>query len=161
MTPLEFLAAVLPAPGTGMYCVAELSSNKKEHQYEETLEDLQAPITAWHSADKDVYFALSTFSVAGKRTADNARFIRSLFIDMDGYASKKDAATALSSFLDKTGLAALGSPYIVGSGGGLHVYWPFEEAVDIVSWKPLAENFKRLCKPVSYTHLTLPTKRIV
>jgi hypothetical protein len=146
MTPLEFLAAVLPAPGTGMYCVAELSSNKKEHQYEETLEDLQAPVEAWHSADKDVYFALSTFAVAGKRTADNARFIRSLFIDMDGYASKKDAATALSSFLDKTGLAALGSPYIVGSGGGLHVYWPFEEAVDIVSWKPLAENFKRLCK---------------
>jgi hypothetical protein len=145
MTPLEFLAAVLPAPGNGMYCVAELSSNK-EHQYEETLEDLQAPINAWHSADKDVYFALSTFAEAGKRTADNARFIRALFIDMDGYASKKDAATSLGAFLEKTGMAALGSPYIVGSGGGLHVYWPFEEAVDIVSWKPLAENFKRLCK---------------
>jgi hypothetical protein len=146
MTPLEFLAAVLPAPGTGTYCVAELSSNKKEHQYEETLEDLQAPVDAWHAADKDVYFALSTFAVAGKRTADNARFIRSLFIDMDGYASKKDAATALGAFLEKTGMAALGNPYIVGSGGGLHVYWPFEEAVDIVSWKPVAENFKRLCK---------------
>jgi len=146
MTPLEFLAAVLPAPGTGTYCVAELSSNKKEHQYEETLEDLQAPVDAWHAADKDVYFALSTFAVAGKRTADNARFIRSLFIDMDGYASKKDAATALGAFLEKTGLAELGNPYIVGSGGGLHVYWPFEEAVDIVSWKPMAENFKRLCK---------------
>jgi len=149
MTPLEFLAAVLPAPSTGMYCVAELSSIRKEHQYEESLEDLQAPIEAWHAADKDVYFALSTFAVAGKRTADNARFIRSLFIDMDGYASKKDAATALGAFLEKTGMAALGNPYIVGSGGGLHVYWPFEEAVDIVSWKPVAENFKRLCKQES------------
>lgn len=149
MTPLEFLAAVLPAPSTGMYCVAELSSYKKEHQYEETLEDLQAPVEAWHDADKDVYFALSTFEVAGKRTADNARFIRSLFIDMDGYASKKDAATALGAFLEKTGMSELGSPYIVGSGGGLHVYWPFEEAVDIVSWKPVAENFKRLCKQES------------
>jgi hypothetical protein len=149
MTPLEFLAAVLPAPSTGMYCVAELSSIKKEHQYEESLEDLQAPIDAWHAADKDVYFALSTFAVAGKRTADNARFIRSLFIDMDGYASKKDAATALGAFLEKTGMSELGSPYIVGSGGGLHVYWPFEEAVDIVSWKPMAENFKRLCKQES------------
>ena len=146
MTPLEFLAAVLPAPGTGMYCVAELSSNKKEHQYEETLDALQAPIDAWHEADKDVYFALSTFAEAGKRTADNAQAIRALFIDMDGYASKKDAAAALGIFLEKTGMADLGSPYIVGSGGGLHVYWPFEEAVDIVSWKPVAENFKRLCK---------------
>jgi hypothetical protein len=149
MTPLEFLAAVLPVPGNGMYCVAELSSIKKEHQYEEILEDLQAPVEAWHAADKDVYFALSTFAVAGKRTADNARFIRSLFIDMDGYATKKDAATALGAFLEKTGMAELGNPYIVGSGGGLHVYWPFEEAVDIVSWKPMAENFKRLCKQES------------
>jgi hypothetical protein len=149
MTPLEFLAAVLPAPSTGTYCVAELSSIKKEHQYEESLEDLQAPIEAWHAADKDVYFALSTFAVAGKRTADHARFIRSLFIDMDGYATKKDAATALGAFLEKTGMAELGNPYIVGSGGGLHVYWPFEEAVDIVSWKPMAENFKRLCKQES------------
>ena len=146
MTPLEFLAAVLPAPGNGMYCVAELSSIKKEHQYEETIQDLHAPVEAWHSSDKDVYFALSTFAEAGKRTADNARFIRALFIDMDGYASKKDAATSLGAFLEKTGMAALGNPYIVGSGGGLHVYWPFEEAVDITTWKPLAENFKRLCK---------------
>lgn len=149
MTPLEFLAAVLPAPGNGMYCVAELSSIKKEHQYEETLQDLQAPVEAWHASDKDVYFALSTFATAGKRTADNAQVIRSLFIDMDGYASKKDAATALGAFLEKTGMAELGSPYIVGSGGGLHVYWPFKEAVDIVSWKPMAENFKRLCKQES------------
>jgi hypothetical protein len=146
MTPLEFLAAVLPAPGNGVYCVAELSSIKKEHQYEETIQDLHAPVEAWHSSDKDVYFALSTFAEAGKRTADNARFIRALFIDMDGYASKKDAATSLGAFLEKTGMAALGNPYIVGSGGGLHVYWPFEEAVDITTWKPLAENFKRLCK---------------
>jgi hypothetical protein len=149
MTPLEFLAAVLPAPGNGMYCVAELSSIKKEHQYEETIQDLQAPVEAWHAADKDVYFALSTFAAAGKRTADNAQVIRSLFIDMDGYATKKDAATALGAFLEKTGMAELGNPYIVGSGGGLHVYWPFEEAVDIVTWKPMAENFKRLCKQES------------
>ena len=146
MTPLEFLAAVLPEPSTGTYCVAELSSNKKEHQYDASIEDLHAPVTAWHAADKDVYFALSTFAEAGKRTADNARAIRSLFIDMDGYASKKDAAAALGSFLEKTGMSTLGNPFIVGSGGGLHVYWPFSKSVDIVSWKPVAENFKRLCR---------------
>jgi hypothetical protein len=146
MTPLDFLSAVLPAPGTGVYCVAELSSPKKDHQYEETIEALEAPIDAWHAAKRDVYFALSVFAEEGKRTADNARFIKALFIDMDGYESKKEAAQALTAFLEATGMDVLGSPYIVGSGGGLHVYWPFEEAVDIVSWKPVAENFKRLCK---------------
>ena len=31
MTPLEFLAVVLPSPNHGRYCVAELSTKKKEH----------------------------------------------------------------------------------------------------------------------------------
>ena len=54
-----------------------------------------------------------------------------MFIDMDGYASKKDAAQALNAFLEKTGLDALGTPYVVASGGGLHCYWPLHEAVPI------------------------------
>jgi hypothetical protein len=89
---------------------------------------------------------LSTFEQSGKRTADNARHIRSLFIDMDGYETKKAAALALDGFLAKTGIDLLGSPYIVNSGGGLHCYWPFTEDVSVDEWKPVAENFKRLCK---------------
>ena len=146
MTPLEFLTAVLPPTGHGVYCVAELSSNKKEHQFEENLADVLPPVAAWHAASQDTYFALASFEEAGKRTAANARFVRSLFIDMDGYETKKAAYAALSEFMDEIGMSALGNPYIVGSGGGLHVYWPFHEAVDITTWKPLAENFKRLCK---------------
>lgn len=146
MTPLEFLTAVLPPTGHGMYCVAELSSNKKEHQFEENLADVFPPVSAWHAASQDTYFSLATFAEAGKRTAANAQFVRSLFIDMDGYETKKAAYAALAGFMEEIGMSALGSPYIVGSGGGLHVYWPFHEAVDIVTWKPMAENFKRLCK---------------
>ncbi len=146
MTPLEFLAAVLPSPGNGFYCAAELSTKKKEHTYAQTIEELEPLITKWHGASRDVYFALSTFAEAGKRTADNAQFIKALFIDMDGYESKKAAALALNAFLEKTGLDVLGTPWIVGSGGGLHCYWPLDKESDIVSWKPVAENFKRLCK---------------
>jgi hypothetical protein len=146
MTPLEFLTAVLPPTGHGVYCVAELSSNKKEHQFEEHLENVLPPVSAWHAASQDTYFALASFEEDGKRTAANAKFIRSLFIDMDGYENKKAAYAALSEFMDEIGMSALGNPYIVGSGGGLHVYWPFHEAVDITTWKPMAENFKRLCK---------------
>ena len=145
MTPLEFLAVVLPSPDNGLYCAAELTTKKKEHNFVEHLEELPAAIAKWGD-NKDIYFALSTFENKGKRTADNARFIRSLFIDMDGYETKKAAATSLNDFLVKTGLDLLGTPYIVDSGGGLHCYWPFTQDVAVEDWKPVAENLKRLCK---------------
>ena len=146
MTPLEFLAVVLPSPATGLYCAAELSTKKKEHLYVENLEDIYPSVTNWVDDRKNAFIALSTFENAGKRTAENARFIKSLFIDMDGYASKKQAALALGAFLADTGLDALGAPWIVGSGGGLHCYWPFTQDIEVAIWKPMAENFKRLCK---------------
>ena len=145
MTPLEFLAVVLPPPEFGRYCVAELTRTK-EHVFVDALDQTTAPIKGWHDSKLDVYFALATFGKEDNRQATNARFVKSLFIDMDGYASKKDAALALNAFLEKTGLDALGTPYVVGSGGGLHCYWPLLTAVPIDSWKPVAENFKRLCK---------------
>jgi hypothetical protein len=144
MTPLEFLAVVLPPPEFGRYCVAELT--KKEHVFTAALDTTPAHIKRWHDSKLDIYFALATFGEEDNRQAVNARYVKSLFIDMDGYASKKDAAQALSAFLNKTGMDALGTPYVVGSGGGLHCYWPLTESVPIDSWKPVAENFKRLCK---------------
>lgn len=145
MTPLEFLAVVLPSPDNGLYCTAELTTKKKEHNFVERLEELPASITKWGD-NKDIYFALSTFQNKGKRTAENARFIRSLFIDMDGYDTKKAAAVSLNDFMVKTGLDLLGAPYIVDSGGGLHCYWPFTKDIAVEDWKPVAENLKRLCK---------------
>ena len=146
MTPLEFLAVVLPSPDNGLYCAAELTTKKKEHTFVQKIEEIEPTVGKWVTQHKDIYFALSTFENAGKRTAENARFIRSLFIDMDGYDTKKEAALALDGFLAKTGIDLLGSPYIVSSGGGLHCYWPFTEDVAVDEWKPVAENFKRLCK---------------
>jgi len=145
MTPLEFLAVVLPSPDNGLYCAAELTTKKKEHNFVEHLEELPAAIAKWGD-NKDIYFALSTFQNKGKRTAENARFIRSLFIDMDGYDTKKQAAISLNDFMVKTGLDLLGTPYVVDSGGGLHCYWPFTQDVAVEDWKPVAENLKRLCK---------------
>lgn len=145
MNPLEFLAVVLPSPDNGLYCAAELTTKKKEHNFVEHLEELSATVAKWGDK-KDIYFALSTFQNKGKRTAENARFIRSLFIDMDGYDTKKAAAMSLNDFMVKTGLDLLGTPYIVDSGGGLHCYWPFTQDVAVEDWKPVAENLKRLCK---------------
>lgn len=146
MEPLEFLAAVLPSPGHGYYCTTELSSKKKQHAFVERIEETAPYTQAWLKDKRDIYFALATYEEKGKRTADNAEYLRSMFIDMDGYESKKAAAQALGSFLEETGLDALGTPWIVASGGGLHCYWSLTHAVPVGMWKPAAERFKRLCK---------------
>lgn len=146
MKPLEFLAEVLPSPGHGKYCAVELTSKTKKHVYVDVLSDLKPTIKQWLEEDKDVYFALSVFDNAKKRKADNALAIKALFIDMDGYASKKEAVTKLSAFLQATGLDAFGTPHVVASGGGVHVYWPLTQETDLTTWKPIAENFKRLCR---------------
>ena len=144
MTPLEFLAVVLPSPGTGYYCAVELTK-KREHAFVEKLEDLLPYVDRWNKADYNIFFALSTFAKAGKRTAENTLKIKAFFIDMDGYESKKAAALALDAFMEKVGLSELGKPWIVSSGGGIHCYWPLTEELPTDVWKPVAENLKRLC----------------
>jgi len=144
MTPLEFLAVVLPSPGTGYYCAVELT-RKNEHAFVEKLEDLLPHVDRWNKADYNIFFALSTFAKVGKRTAENTLKIKAFFIDMDGYESKKAAALALDAFMEKVGLSELGKPWIVSSGGGLHCYWPLTEELPTDVWKPVADNLKRLC----------------
>jgi len=152
MKPLEFLADVLPSPGHGLYCVCELSSRKKEHVFIDSIDEALPHVKQWVASHRDIYFALATFDTSvrertkDRRTSANARFVKSFFIDMDGYESKKNAALALASFLNKTGLESFGTPHVVSSGGGLHCYWPLTETVDVTTWKPIAENFKRLCR---------------
>lgn len=146
MSPHEFLAAVLPPPGFGYYCAAELSSKRKQHVFTETLEEIETHAAQWLQAKRDVYFALATFNEPDNREANNAEYLRSMFIDMDGYESKQAAAGALQTFLEDTGLDSFGTPWIVASGGGLHCYWSFTRPVPVGLWKPSAERFKRLCK---------------
>jgi len=151
MSPHEFLAAVLPPPGFGYYCTAELSSKRKQHVFTETLEEIETQSQSWLQQNRDVYFALATFNEPNNREASNAEYLRSLFIDMDGYANKRAAAEALGAFLESTGLDAFGTPWIVASGGGLHCYWAFIKPVPVGLWKPVAERFKRLCRQQGLT----------
>jgi hypothetical protein len=148
MTSQEFLATVLPT--SGLYCAVEISTAKKEHVFVNTIEELYTASLQFDEKKYNTFYALATFD-GKKRLADNAVKIKSLFLDIDcgegkDYANKADAARALDQFLIGTGLDLVGNPWIVSSGGGLHVYFPFAEEVDIATWKPVAENLKRLCK---------------
>lgn len=163
MSPLDFLAVVLPSAGQGHYCVAELTTRKRTHVFKDTLEGLQQTVDRFIERGLDTYFALASFTDPDDgRTAGNAGFMRSLFIDIDcnhpkdipndeghikpkAYPSAKDAVQALGLFLETTGLDALGQPWLVSSGGGVHAYWPLDEDIEVDAWKPVAENFKSLC----------------
>ena len=149
MQPLEFLAAVLPS--SGVYCAAEFTSPKKEHVFVNNLQEILDAGQKFVDTNKDAYFALSSFKEAGSRTAENARLVKSLYMDLDlggekAYADKKEAIAAFENFMSTTGMDELGQPFVISSGGGFHVYWPLDEEVEIAQWKPMAENFKRLCR---------------
>ena len=149
MTSQEFLATVLPT--SGLYCAVEISTAKKEHVFVNMIEELYSTAIRFDEKKYNTFYALATFNDEKKRLADNAVKIKSLFLDIDcgagkDYATKKDAADALNKFLIGTGLDLIGNPWIVSSGGGLHVYFPFKEEISISTWKPVAENLKRLCK---------------
>jgi hypothetical protein len=149
MTSQEFLATVLPS--SGVYCTAEISTAKREHVFVNTIDELYNAAMAFDGKGYNTFFALASFDDKKKRTADSALKMRSLFLDIDcgvgkNYENKGQAATALDLFLGDTDLNTLGTPFIISSGGGLHVYFPFEEEVDVAVWKPVAENLKRLAK---------------
>jgi len=148
MKPLEFIAAVVPS--AGVLCLAEFSSNKKQHIYVNKVEDLEPVIKQFNDDKYDTYFALASFVKAGARTTENALYLRSAFMDIDcgegkPYMTKQDGATALDNFLQETEVGVLGNPWVVSSGGGLHVYWPFTENIPVKEWKAVSENLKRLC----------------
>lgn len=161
MTPLEFLAEVLPSPGNGFYCAAELT-NKKSHVYGETLEEIMPTIEKWAKKGYDTYFALGTFGTDKDRTKDNMHASQVLAVDLDcnhpkdipdengvikpkAYPSAKAAAAALHKFCEDTGLSSLGDPWLVHSGGGIHAYWPLKDMLYKEDWFPLAKRFKELC----------------
>ena len=153
MTSQEFLATVLPT--SGVYCAVEISTAKKEHVFVNTIEELYAAAMAFDAKGYNTFYALASFNDEKKRLAENAIKMKSLFLDIDcgagkDYEKKSDAANALGKFLIETGLLALGQPWIVSSGGGLHVYFPFAQEVNIATWKPVAENLKRLCKKYGF-----------
>ena len=156
MRSQDFLATVLPS--VGHFCAVELSTAKKEHVFTDNVDDLYNAAMAFNEKGFDAYFALASFSVAEKRVAENATKIKSIFLDIDcngvkgdkEYANKTEGARALEDFLARTGLDKLGQPWVISSGGGLHVYWGLTEEVDIVVWKPVAEKLKRLAKQYDF-----------
>lgn len=159
----DFLKLVWPAQG--FYCTAIPHINKNgklgyKHALHDDIEEAyQDSRSRYHQ--HDMYFGIFThvqkfvFSqqynrLAPNRTHANMDEAKCLFLDLDvgkvtkekpKYASQEDALSHLARFLFRTGMPV---PIVVSSGNGIHVYWPFEDPLKAVDWRPHAQALRLL-----------------
>lgn len=109
---------------------------------------------------KDIYFCLSQQgktatnskgNVIAARLAEDALFLKSLWLDLDvkgpddkptkkGYATVGDALRALRAFREQNSIPS--PDILVGSGGGVHVYWTHARSLTRDEWQPYANGLK-------------------
>jgi hypothetical protein len=142
----EFYKKALPS--TGVYCVATIDPIAKltKHKFVENIDELAEFIESKKNTPTNIFVALSSFG-GYSRKADEAKFVRSFFVDLDvgdgkGYASKQDAINALDQFILENNLPP---PVKIDSGTGIHSYWLFDRDIPATEWKPYAEKFKDFC----------------
>ena len=103
----------------------------------------------------DIYLCLSLQSETGKtrrgktvsaRSKANALLLKSIWLDVDikeppkGYLSLIEAVKAVLEFAETAGLPKPSA--LIGSGGGLHVYWISDRPLTPDEWRPYAEGLK-------------------
>ena len=104
---------------------------------------------------KDIYFCLSLQSQISKnkrgntvavRSKTNALFLKSIWLDIDikdppkGYSSLDEALAALEAFCSEYKLPS--PTALVGSGGGLHVYWISNRPLAPDEWQSYASGLR-------------------
>jgi hypothetical protein len=144
METLQFLETVLGSDG--WYCGCEITNHIKQKFYR-SIEELESAAYETDANNKNAFFSLATFVESGSRKAENAKQLKSFFLDIDcgqgrDYPSKEEGLNALQAFCRKFNFP---KPLMVDSGGGFHVYWVLSEAISVDKWQPIAEKLKHLC----------------
>lgn len=170
MTPGKFLRLVWPS--TGLYCIAHpftppgSAITVYAHKVFKTISEA---VTHVHEMQhvSDTYFAV--LSLAQERVWDpdktdaktgqkgawairkqqNMLASRASFFDLDvgadaaKYPTQRDALAGLIDFISIT---ALPMPTLVSSGGGVHVYWHYDQEMPADEWKVLALHMRQLAE---------------
>ena len=155
MSTFDLLDTVLPTEGR--YCVIGIG-RFADQRFADTREEAEEIIQEFVGDKVDAYFACAKFGEADDRTHDNAKYFRSVWIDIDCGLTKgvPNAKGIVEGYLDQhIGLAefkkfckavGLPQPILVNSGNGIHAYWLLEETLSRKEWNPLAKRLKQLCK---------------
>lgn len=103
-------------------------------------------LIAQYSDNADMYFACSTFNEDGSRRQSDAKEASAFWLDIDcgdskPYENQAEGAKAVGKFCKTVGMP---TPTIVGSGNGVHCYWPMNKPIPRNDWRALADKFKVL-----------------
>jgi hypothetical protein len=122
-----------------------LKKGAPKQTFVETIEEIDGVVGGLLSQGYDAYFGCATYLTGEERTAKNAKWFKSFWLDLDcgegkPYESQSVALNALRSFVLANQLPR---PTIVNSGRGVHVYWALTEVIGYNEWKPTAEALKK------------------
>jgi hypothetical protein len=172
MTPGKFLRLLWPE-GTGkFFCIAhpfKPEGSSVTTYYHKVFATVSEAVTHVHhmTHTADVFFAILTleqeqvwnpekdnFKTGQKgawsqRTAENMHLSKALFFDLDvgdeaaKYPTQRDALAGLQDFITKTKLPMATQ---ISSGGGVHAYWHFDQAIERDEWRLMAWHLRQLAE---------------
>ena len=122
---------------------------KKQEVFNDSL-SAEALIGAANSRSDNVFVTLAQFQDQSPgRKAKFADSLKSLWVDVDcgltkAYQTKEQALAASKAFCIACGFPK--PSMIIDSGGGVHLYWCFDKAIDVSEWVPLSNDLKKLCE---------------
>jgi hypothetical protein len=143
-TLADFLMAVLPEDG--LLCAFELPSRRTF--FTDTFEELAGYMLQADARGSDVYFGCAAYRTKEDgRKGNNALGAQSLWLDIDAgpgkpHRDQQEAGEAVLAFCKKLELPL---PIFVGSGGGIHVYWPLDRMLLPGEWRAAAQLLKTAC----------------
>lgn len=144
-TALEFLERILPAEG--FKCATVFDDKRVFNKFFATVPELEKFILAQDALGRTVYHACAAFGTPDSRKQNNAIGAKCFWLDIDAGEGKPydDAVVAALAVQRCVHEYALPRPIYVGSGSGLHLYWPLAEIVDPKTWTRYATGLRRLC----------------
>lgn len=153
----------LVQPADGWFAITGIKGTGKNADVRQELvatrEEADALIEQYVQAERNVFFGVAKYKTGDNRKKENVLGLKAFWLDVDcgpskaepnpktgrpdGYIDQRAGLTALRRFCKTVGLP---TPTLVNSGGGIHAYWPLEEAVSRRDWEPVAERFKAVCR---------------
>lgn len=161
MSTEQFLNAVLPTQGHrfGLNTFGKQGdTNFRPAQRQFAVGEVSDLISyaLWGSGQgANSYFAVGGYTIVlhpttGKpqRLASAAQWHRCLRMDVDvgpgkPYQTKREA---LAGVMGMNTHYQMPDPWVVDSGGGIHVYWAFDRDVSLVEWVPMASRLRAACE---------------
>ena len=145
-TALQFLERILPEDG--YKCATVFNDGKVWNKFFGSIPELAQFIAIQDALGRTVYHACSVFGAPDSRKASNALGALCFWLDVDAgegkpYRDSFDAVEAVAAFAAVNGLPV---PLYVGSGNGIHAYWPLAEMLEPREWQRYSAGLKRLCQ---------------